>query len=64
MAEIKNTLKKAELIAFANHKGGTGKTTSCISIAGFLAREAGSVRHLCTERDREYTRRDISDSSP
>ncbi|HHT9138193.1 MAG TPA: ParA family protein [Candidatus Wunengus sp. YC60] len=28
----------AECIAFVNHKGGTGKTTSCISIAGFLAK--------------------------
>ena len=27
-----------ECIAFVNHKGGTGKTTSCISIAGFLAK--------------------------
>jgi chemotaxis receptor (MCP) glutamine deamidase CheD len=25
---------KAECIAFANHKGGSGKTTSCLSIAG------------------------------
>lgn len=30
--------EKAHCIAFANHKGGTGKTTSCVSIAGFLAR--------------------------
>jgi len=29
---------RAVSIAFANHKGGTGKTTSCISIAGYLAR--------------------------
>lgn len=29
----------ADCIAFVNHKGGTGKTTSCISIAGFLAKE-------------------------
>ena len=28
----------AECIAFVNHKGGTGKTTSCISIAGFFAK--------------------------
>ena len=28
----------AECIAFVNHKGGVGKTTSCISIAGFLAK--------------------------
>lgn len=25
----------AECVAFANHKGGTGKTTSCLSIAGY-----------------------------
>ncbi|MBI4377937.1 MAG: AAA family ATPase [Nitrospinae bacterium] len=43
MGEIKDALKKAELIAFANHKGGTGKTTSCISIAGFLAKEGYKV---------------------
>lgn len=30
--------KKADCIAFTNHKGGTGKTTSCVSIAGFLAK--------------------------
>lgn len=29
----------AECIAFVNHKGGTGKTTSCISVAGFLAKD-------------------------
>lgn len=27
----------AEVITFAHHKGGTGKTTSCISVAGYLA---------------------------
>jgi chromosome partitioning protein len=27
----------SETIAFAHHKGGTGKTTSCISISGYLA---------------------------
>jgi chromosome partitioning protein len=30
--------KKAECIAFANYKGGTGKTTSCLAIAGYLAK--------------------------
>jgi chromosome partitioning protein len=30
--------KRAECLAFANYKGGTGKTTSCLSIAGFLAK--------------------------
>jgi len=36
-------LKKAECIVFANHKGGTGKTTSCLSIAGFLAKSGSKV---------------------
>jgi chromosome partitioning protein len=35
--------KIAENVAFVNHKGGTGKTTSCISIAGFLAKEGNNV---------------------
>lgn len=30
--------KQAECIAFANFKGGTGKTTSCLSVAGYLAK--------------------------
>lgn len=30
-------------ITFANHKGGTGKTTSCINIAGELARQGNRV---------------------
>jgi chromosome partitioning protein len=30
-------------IAFANHKGGSGKTTSCLSIAGCLAKSGGKV---------------------
>jgi len=29
---------EGECIVFANHKGGTGKTTSCVNIAGELAR--------------------------
>ncbi len=29
---------KAQVVAFANHKGGSGKTTSCLSIAGYLAK--------------------------
>jgi len=37
MAEI------AECIAFANYKGGTGKTTSCVSITGFLAKGGSKV---------------------
>ena len=34
---------RAECVAFVNHKGGTGKTTSCISIAGFLAKMGRKV---------------------
>lgn len=34
---------KAECIIFANHKGGTGKTTSCLSIAGYLAKDGYKV---------------------
>src|SRR6202158_1680071 len=34
---------KAQCIAFANHKGGTGKTTSCLSIAGYLAKSGSKV---------------------
>jgi len=35
--------KAAECIVFANHKGGTGKTTSCLSIAGYLAKSGSKV---------------------
>lgn len=35
--------RTAECIAFANNKGGTGKTTSCLSIAGYLAKSGGKV---------------------
>lgn len=35
--------KRAECIAFGNYKGGTGKTTSCISIAGWLAKNRKKV---------------------
>lgn len=34
---------RASCIAFANHKGGTGKTTSCVSIAGYLAKSGSKV---------------------
>ena len=34
---------RAVCIAFANHKGGTGKTSSCISIAGYLALAGNKV---------------------
>lgn len=35
--------KIAKCIVFANQKGGTGKTTSCISVAGFLAKAGNTV---------------------
>ena len=35
--------KAAECIAFTNPKGGTGKTTSCLSVAGYLARSGSKV---------------------
>jgi len=34
---------RAKCIAFAHHKGGTGKTTSCINIAGGLAKKGKKV---------------------
>lgn len=37
---MQNKIKESELktIAFVHHKGGTGKTTSCINIAGWLVK--------------------------
>ncbi|OGP49692.1 MAG: hypothetical protein A2Y79_05230 [Deltaproteobacteria bacterium RBG_13_43_22] len=35
--------KRAKCIVFTNQKGGTGKTTSCISVAGFLAKTGNTV---------------------
>jgi chromosome partitioning protein len=35
--------KIAECIAFSNPKGGSGKTTSCLSVAGYLAKSGGKV---------------------
>lgn len=35
--------KYAKCIAFANPKGGTGKTTSCVSIAGSLVKKGNKV---------------------
>ena len=32
-----------QCIAFANHKGGSGKTTSCLSIAGWLVKGGNKV---------------------
>ena len=34
---------KAECIAFTNLKGGSGKTTSCLSIGGYLAKNGKRV---------------------
>ncbi len=31
------------VVAFAHHKGGTGKTTSCLNIAGFLQKDGMKV---------------------
>jgi len=33
----------AKTITFAHYKGGTGKTTSCINIAGFLQKKGFKV---------------------
>ncbi|MEC4882130.1 MAG: AAA family ATPase [Scytonema sp. PMC 1070.18] len=35
--------KQAECIAFANLKGGTGKTTTCLSVGGYLAKGGSQV---------------------
>ncbi|HQC33741.1 MAG TPA: AAA family ATPase, partial [Methanoculleus sp.] len=31
------------IVAFAHHKGGTGKTTSCLNVAGYLQKSGRSV---------------------
>ena len=36
-------MPRAECVAFANHKGGTGKTTSYLSVAGYLAKSGNKV---------------------
>lgn len=36
-------MQVAKIIAFANHKGGTGKTTSCINTGGYLAKKGNRV---------------------
>ncbi len=35
--------KEATCITFAHHKGGTGKTTSCINVSGYLVKAGKSV---------------------
>ncbi len=42
-ANSNNKQKPARCIAFANHKGGSGKTTSCLSVAGYLAKGGAKV---------------------
>ena len=41
--QAKKVSTVAECIVFANQKGGTGKTTSCLSIAGYLAKSGSKV---------------------
>ena len=41
--EVSTAPSRAPCVAFANHKGGTGKTTSCLSIAGYLAKGGSKV---------------------
>lgn len=36
-------VERITIITFAHHKGGTGKTTSCLNIAGFLAKSGKNV---------------------
>lgn len=43
--------KKAECIAFANLKGGTGKTTTCINIAGYLVKNSQARNVLVVDFD-------------
>jgi len=38
-----STEKKTKCIAFVHHKGGTGKTTSCINISGYLIKTGKKV---------------------
>lgn len=38
-----NQPRQADRVVFANHKGGAGKTTSCISTAGNLAKNGNKV---------------------
>jgi chromosome partitioning protein len=36
-------VRKIPVITFAHHKGGTGKTTSCLNVAGFLQKQGNRV---------------------
>lgn len=43
LTQGKEMSKTAEFGGLANHKGGTGKTTSCLSIAGCFAKSSNKV---------------------
>ncbi|MDN7024449.1 ParA family protein [Methanoculleus sp. FWC-SCC1] len=43
IANTRNRGASITIVAFAHHKGGTGKTTSCINIAGFLQKAGKKV---------------------
>ncbi|WP_338323532.1 ParA family protein [Methanoculleus taiwanensis] len=43
IANRRNRGASITIVAFAHHKGGTGKTTSCINIAGFLQKDGKKV---------------------
>ena len=36
-------MARGQCVAFANYKGGTGKTASCLSVAGYLAKSGSKV---------------------
>ncbi|MFH1824003.1 MAG: AAA family ATPase [Candidatus Firestonebacteria bacterium] len=38
MSENHNKIQSDKCVAFVHHKGGTGKTTSCLNIAGWLVK--------------------------
>lgn len=38
-----NNSKRGKIIAFVHHKGGTGKTTSCLNVAGWLVKMGKKV---------------------
>ncbi|MGK7900617.1 MAG: ParA family protein [Hormoscilla sp.] len=44
-------LKTAASIAFVNIKGGTGKTTTCINVAGYLAKSSSEKKVLVVDFD-------------
>ena len=46
-----NSLKTAKCIAFANLKGGTGKTTTCVNTAGYLVKSQEDCQVLVVDFD-------------